>query len=272
MPCRQLPAGPRARSPFGTGLAPDYGSSLARRVSGTGVVVTVAEEHGVPLVPDGQYLVSDPDCGRPTLWTASRGVLRDYPDGVRWRPVPPRFADLHGDARRDARADWYEGTYWLWRQALAKAVLADVDGAAEAFRLRAGSVVLPDPPDWGTPAHDRSRAPRHRRATRPAATRTAARQRRMEEQVLAAALREQGKTVRQIAADLGISKSTAARRAELADGVPAAAVAKALLLVRVGDLEAAFRQDNPNVDAERREAALADLASIREVLRKGLGL
>lgn len=234
--------------------------------------MTTAEAHGVPLVPDGRYLVAAPDGGRPTLWTASRGALSDYPKGVRWRPVPPRFPDLHGDARRDARDDWYQAVYWPWRRAVAEAVLADVEGAADAFRQRAGSIDLPDPPDWGTPAHDRTRSPRVRKTVQAAAARTSTRQRLMEERVLAAALREQGKSVRQIASELGVSKSTAARRAELATNVPAGVVAKAVLLVRVSDLETAFRQDGPNVDPARRAAALEDLSTLREAIRKGLGL
>jgi hypothetical protein len=234
---------------------------------------SAADEAGVPLVPAGRYAVVDPDPGqgeRWTLWSTRDGRLRDFPEGTRWRPMPPRFEGLKGDARREAKDDWYADVYWPWRRAVAAAVLADPGATAEDFRRVSGSVPIPDPPNWGGGAKaDRAHRLRSRPLKQVSAESEAARRRR-EEQTLATVLASAGKSVREIAFELGVSKSTAQRRTQSA-GLPASnTVARALLLLKVGDLERIYAQPGGSADEAARTAALADLDRIRGILRTGM--
>lgn len=265
----------RSRPVVGRALAAVGGSPLGLQVSGTDrCAMTVADDFGVPLVPQGMFAVVDPDPaerGRWTLWSTKQGRLRDYPEGVRWRPCPPRFDELTGDARREARDSWYTDVYWPWRRDVAEAVLADPVGAADAFRRVSGSVPLPDPPRWGGGEKvGRVRPVRLSPLRIPGAESEAARRRR-EEKTLAAVLSSAGKSVREIAIELGVSKSTAHRRAQ-SDGLPTSnAVARALLLMKVGDLERLYARGDSGADDARMAAALADLDRIRGILREGMG-
>ena len=239
---------------------------------GRGCVVTAADDFGVPLVPAGHYAVVDPDPdtdGRWTLWSTRQGRLRDFPEGVRWRPVPPRFEDLVGPARRAAKEGWYADVYWAWRRDVAEAVLADPEGAAAAFRRVSSSVPLPDPPRWGGGSRvDKPRSVRPKPVKVRGAASDASRRRR-EEEMLAAALSSSGKSIREIAAELGVSKSTAHRRIE-PGGLPSSnAVARALLLLKVTDLERVWARGD--ADEGQKAAAMADLERIRGILRDGMG-
>jgi hypothetical protein len=186
--------------------------------------------------------------------------------------MPPRFEDLHGRARDEARQGWYENVYWPWLRALADAVLADPEGCAAAFDRVHDTVPLPDPPRWGGGDRVRSGESRRPEASAERLARLVAERRRREEsqrireeQTLALALREAGRSVRQIAAELGVSKSTAHRRAGGGGSAGSRAAAIALLMVRAGDLEASLLRGGKSASTS---AALTDLGRLREELRK----
>lgn len=187
--------------------------------------------------------------------------------------MPPRWEGLAGRARDEARWAWYADVYWPWRRALADAVLADPEGCAAEFDRVHGSVPLPDPPRWGGGGRVEKPVGSSRRGMTAEGTsrlvadrrRREEQQRIREEQTLALALAGAGRSVRQIAVDLGVSKSTAHRRAAAAGSVGARAAAIALLTVRLADLEVAYAKDRTGAE---REAAVADLGRLREELRR----
>lgn len=259
-----------------SGTAPVWGWRVlvgSTRFWDGGHVVSQADEFGVPRVPDGRYAVRDPDPaqgGRWTLWATRDGQLRDFPEETRWRPMPPKFEHLRGDERREARNDWYSNTYWGWRRDVAQAVLADPAGCAEAFQRVASSTPLPEAARWGGGELSARRRQAKVPAVRLPSPESEAARRRREEQTLATALASAGRSVRQIAAELGVSKSTAQRRVQAAGVQASDTVARALLLVRVGDLERTFARPASGADEAKRAAALADLQRIRAVLQGGM--
>jgi hypothetical protein len=155
-------------------------------------------------VPDGHYAVADP-AGRLTFWAVVGGRWVDWPDGARWRPECPRPVDiLTLEEHRLRRQDWYEDAYGSWCEQVADAIEADPVAATERFRRRHGTVELP-------PARQVSVRDRVAPEVRVYPTRAERERHRQVEMV--AVMRLAGLSYSRIARVLGVSKTTAYRRA-----------------------------------------------------------
>lgn len=86
-------------------------------------------------VPDGTYGVPDPD--RPhvmTLWWIHKGNMTAWPKGVRYAPsLPGRPAGMSMAERRVWRDDWYANVYFVWRDEVIAAIVADLGTARVNF-------------------------------------------------------------------------------------------------------------------------------------------
>lgn len=216
-------------------------------------------------IPDGHYAVPSPDDPqRLTLWRVSAGRLLDWPDGTRWRPLPPPPPpDMPKADRRAWRQGWYDNVYCGWKAVVIGAIAADPDLAARRFRVEHGEVELPPPPPHkprqARQARRRTKSPKPPRIS-PEARRRAA------EQVAAVALRQLGRSYRQIAAEMHLPLTTVHRRLHSTTDPTATA---AQLMARVADLETsllASRVLHPE-EVERIDQWLADLRTLVEALR-----
>jgi len=166
-------------------------------------------------VADGHYAVPDPD-GRLTFWTVVGGRWGDWPDGARWRPACPRPVEVLTPAEHQLRRqDWFDDVYGPWCEQVAAAIEADPAGAAERFRARHGAVELP-------PA--RPERARVRPVLQPRAYPTPAERERARQAEMVAVMRLAGLSYSRIARILGLSKTTAYRRARQRQGTPAVGV------------------------------------------------
>jgi hypothetical protein len=210
--------------------------------------------------PDGHYAVPDPhDPGRLTFWAVVGGVARDWPAGTRWRPIAPR------GLAPDDRDAWYQDVYYPWRAKVAEAIDADPAAAAAAFTAEAGDVDPPERPRRGrSPGKPRTRG----RAVKPFT-----RARRAELALMVAAIQATGKSCRETAGMLGISKSSAHRLGEAEDtpeGATQAAITYAVSLLRAEQLFDQLliqRVTARGEEVDRVDRMLADVERIREELR-----
>jgi hypothetical protein len=227
-------------------------------------------------LPDGFYLVDDPDCpGKATTWWCRDGKLRDWPEGARWRPLPPKRERMAPRAYKAWQADWYDGPYRDWLRRLEAAIAADVDGARARFSARYPDAVVPDsvvrsgPTRRAAPA----KAPRKRP---PAKELSRARQQLLEQQLATAVLRSAGQSIAEVGQTLGITKQAAARRlyATPPAGVNAALVLS-LLLVRASEvvslLQGAQVAGLEGVAADRVDRWITGLQEAAKTLRASAG-
>jgi hypothetical protein len=159
-----------------------------------------SKEIRTPL-PDGRYGVADPDQpDKLTFWVVRGSKLTPWPNGVRYAPLPPRWI-------RDPveRQDWYDTSYFPWRDRVVDAIASDPTGATELFDWQAPGG--PVPHDFGAP---KRRGPRPR--PWPSRRRVSIKQRRRgERQVIAVVLHQAGRSYAEIAGALDVPKTTAFR-------------------------------------------------------------
>ncbi|MFE9783653.1 hypothetical protein ACFYPA_36610 [Streptomyces sp. NPDC005775] len=100
----------------------------------------------VPAIPDGTYAAPDPrDPDTCTLWQVTGGELHAWPPRRRWAPTMPKPpAGLSTEERREQRNHWYAAVYWPWKQAVAAAILADLNHAADRFEQTVPEEERPD--------------------------------------------------------------------------------------------------------------------------------
>jgi hypothetical protein len=165
----------------------------------------------LPLVhaAAGHYCAADPD--DPAITTAWRvtdgGALYRYPVGHRWEPTCPTFDDIADlDARRSARDDWYVTVYFTWKTKIVEQINADPAAAAVAFARRYPQELV------------RQALEAQAKARREKWDRLHA-ERRHAEALLAVLLVRRGRSIRSVAAILGVARSTARER--IAAGRPA---------------------------------------------------
>lgn len=151
----------------------------------------------------GHYAVPDPDQpSRLTFWEVDEnGQVRDWPQGVRWRPLPPR------GLTREQNHDWYApgGPYRTWRAQVAEAIAADPVAAAVRFRTERPEPAPPALPHRRRAAARKPKQPDESRAETKALADTQA--------LIVAALRAGRTPFRAISRTLGIPLATAHRRA-----------------------------------------------------------
>lgn len=223
-------------------------------------------------VPDGLYAVEDPG-GRMTFWSVRSGKVRDYPETTRWRPLPPPYTEgLGTEGYRQSRQEWYDTVYAEWVATVLAAIEDDPDGAAQRFEEEWGPhVELPEPKYSG-------RKIGRRRTPKPPRPIAESKQAAIEQQLLASAMKQAGRSYAEIGELLDLPKTTAWRRvtrqASTADDV----VARALLLVRASELLTELRSGrimakasiSTEVDPDRLSKWIAALEELVPRLRVDL--
>lgn len=217
----------------------------------------------LPVV-DGHYCVPDPaEPSKLTYWTVVDGKVRDYPDDVRWRPLPPTPPpDVDGRAERRAWTNqWYETTYFPWRDAVDAAILDDPPGARDRFTAAYPHAELPPQ----SARRRRTRTPQPPKPRRPRKL-SAAEQRLAAERLAARALSQLGYGYRRIGEELGLPLTTVHRRMHSGR---AAEVSTVALLAKAAEVETALlagRIMQPG-EVERIDRWLAELRQMAEALR-----
>lgn len=204
-------------------------------------------------LPEGRFAVPDPDDpDRMTYWRVestnadgSKKELRPWPADVRWAPLrPPYPPDLDKAQRRQWTDGWYASEYFGWKDEVVAAIAADPQAAADEFSRSAPTAVLPEP----TKPRPRQRVrkkPMSKKAREVAA-----------QKLFAEALRRAGMSERQMAAEMGLPKTTARRRLQggaVADGLAAvfieARIAQLMAQV-IGMAQTASPEDLPRLQAQ----------------------